>query len=327
MQEAQAQNVGIGITQPEAQLHVNGTNFVDSPRGTLILSRYWESASNTRATGLYHRYNSAIGEEQFVIGVTGGTSISTSPLLYSNAKMVIQSNGKVGIGTTNPSNRLSVTGNADFSGNVGIGTATPNTSAALDVTSTTKGFLPPRMNTSTRDAIASPVAGLTIYNTSNNALEFWNGTAWISTAAGAASVSGTIANIYNINGLASGFTDNTAYNFISPYSPIISVTSGQKVIVTATIGLGSNDAGGATLSKLNIGFLYVGSAAITDLYGDYISNIKIPQTTRMPFTLTETYNSLIPGPYYFGMIYQANPGQSVKWNNNDWVRVQVIVVN
>jgi hypothetical protein len=54
--------------------------------------------------------------------------------------------------------------------------------AILDVSSTTKGFLPPRMNTGARDAITGKVAGLTIYNTSTNALEFWNGTAWISTA-------------------------------------------------------------------------------------------------------------------------------------------------
>ena len=65
--------------------------------------------------------------------------------------------------------------------NVGIGTTTPNASAALDITSATKGFLPPRMNTAARDLIPSPVAGLTIYNITTQALEFWNGTGWIST--------------------------------------------------------------------------------------------------------------------------------------------------
>jgi uncharacterized protein (TIGR02145 family) len=46
---------------------------------------------------------------------------------------------------------------------VGIGTPTPNASAQLDVSSTTKGFLPPRMTQAQRNAIASPVAGLTIW--------------------------------------------------------------------------------------------------------------------------------------------------------------------
>ncbi|MBF9237021.1 tail fiber domain-containing protein [Hymenobacter sp. BT683] len=65
-------------------------------------------------------------------------------------------------------------------GSVGIGTTTPNASAALDVSSSTKGLLPPRMTQTGRDAIrpAATAAGLTIYNTSTNKLNVWNGTAW-----------------------------------------------------------------------------------------------------------------------------------------------------
>ena len=66
-------------------------------------------------------------------------------------------------------------------GNIGIGTITPSATAALDVNSTTKGFLPPRMDSFARNAIVSPVQGLTIYNTSKKDIEFWNGTGWIST--------------------------------------------------------------------------------------------------------------------------------------------------
>jgi uncharacterized protein (TIGR02145 family) len=58
---------------------------------------------------------------------------------------------------------------------VGIGTATPNASAMLDVESTTKGFLPPRMTTAQRDAISNPAEGLTIYNTSTNCLQWYVG--------------------------------------------------------------------------------------------------------------------------------------------------------
>ncbi len=65
-------------------------------------------------------------------------------------------------------------------GKVGIGTATPNASALLDVSSTTKGLLPPRMTTAQRNTIASPAAGLQIYNTDNNCLEVWNSLGWIS---------------------------------------------------------------------------------------------------------------------------------------------------
>jgi uncharacterized protein (TIGR02145 family) len=63
-------------------------------------------------------------------------------------------------------------------GSIGIGTTTPNSSAITEMNSTTQGFLPPRMSTSQRDAISSPAAGLTIYNTTVNCLQWWNGSVW-----------------------------------------------------------------------------------------------------------------------------------------------------
>ncbi|MBM3921038.1 MAG: hypothetical protein FJ347_07425 [Sphingomonadales bacterium] len=64
-------------------------------------------------------------------------------------------------------------------GSVGIGsTTTPNSSALLDVNSTTKGFLPPRMTTAQRNAIGSPADGLVIFNTSTDGLEIKTSSAW-----------------------------------------------------------------------------------------------------------------------------------------------------
>jgi len=54
---------------------------------------------------------------------------------------------------------------------VGIGTTTPASSAALDVSSTTQGVLLPRLTTTQRNAIANPVAGLLLYNTSSGKFE------------------------------------------------------------------------------------------------------------------------------------------------------------
>src|SRR6266480_5922387 len=53
------------------------------------------------------------------------------------------------------------------SGSVGIGTTTPSGSSLLEVVSTTKGVLIPRMTKTQRDAIASPAQGLLIYQTNN----------------------------------------------------------------------------------------------------------------------------------------------------------------
>ena len=65
-----------------------------------------------------------------------------------------------------------------FSQNVGIGTTTPSSSARLDITSTNSGFLPPRMTTAQRDAIANPAPGLMIFNTSTQAIEFFTVYGW-----------------------------------------------------------------------------------------------------------------------------------------------------
>jgi hypothetical protein len=50
-------------------------------------------------------------------------------------------------------------------GNIGIGTTAPVASAKLDITSTTQGFLPPRMTNAQRIAIATPAVGLCVYCT------------------------------------------------------------------------------------------------------------------------------------------------------------------
>jgi hypothetical protein len=65
-------------------------------------------------------------------------------------------------------------GGALSSGTTSIATA----SAQLDVVSTTKGFLPPRMTTTQRDAISSPATGLEIFNTTLGKHQGWDGSAW-----------------------------------------------------------------------------------------------------------------------------------------------------
>ena len=66
----------------------------------------------------------------------------------------------------------------DNTGNVGIGTNSPDAKALLHLSSTTKGFLPPVMTTAQRNAMGTVPAGLMIYNTTANAIQFYNGTAW-----------------------------------------------------------------------------------------------------------------------------------------------------
>lgn len=61
---------------------------------------------------------------------------------------------------------------------IGTTAGAPHSSAVLEVESTNKGLLLPRMNTTERNAIVTPATGLTIYNTSLQCLEFYNGSKW-----------------------------------------------------------------------------------------------------------------------------------------------------
>jgi hypothetical protein len=53
------------------------------------------------------------------------------------------------------------------------------TSSILELNSTIQGFLPPRMTTTQKNAIASPAAGLMVYDTTLNVISYYNGTIWI----------------------------------------------------------------------------------------------------------------------------------------------------
>jgi len=67
---------------------------------------------------------------------------------------------------------------AGIAQNVGIGTNTPNASAVLDASSTTQGFLPPRMTYAQRNAIVNPAKGDIYFDGVLNKLRVYDGTVW-----------------------------------------------------------------------------------------------------------------------------------------------------
>lgn len=60
---------------------------------------------------------------------------------------------------------------------LGLG-ATLTTDAVIDIVSTTKGVIFPRMTTTQRNAISTPVTGMLIFNTSTNRFNFYYSSAW-----------------------------------------------------------------------------------------------------------------------------------------------------
>lgn len=139
---------------------------------------------------------------------------------------------------------------------VGIGTETPNASAILDVSSTTRGLLLPRMTTIQRDAIASPSAGLVIFNTTSNCLNMFTGVIWNELCGTA--TQGLIAT------LSCTPTDNgtlTANTAASSVSSVFSYTGGNNLThngqtvtstgvtgLTATLTSGTMSSAGGTLT-------------------------------------------------------------------------------
>jgi microcystin-dependent protein len=116
-------------------------------------------------------------------------------------------------------------------GQTGIGTTSPNASAKLDVYSTNKGFLPPRVTlTSATDAttIASPAEGLLVYNLGSVGLQsgyyYWNGANWstiaTATSAGNGVTATNMVNLYSkIYSTAAGdIADANGYSFTVPVS-------------------------------------------------------------------------------------------------------------
>jgi hypothetical protein len=106
---------------------------------------------------------------------------------------------------------------------IGIGTTTPDASSVLDISSTTKGVLLPRMTTLQQTNLASPAIGLMVYNITNNDLETNTGTTvlpnWKGTKGGYQTVSDSIITTTSslINERANGM-------ILNPVSGTYSVT-------------------------------------------------------------------------------------------------------
>lgn len=112
------------------------------------------------------------------------------------------------------------------------GTSAANAKAVLDLESTTKGFLPPRMSEAQRDAISSPPTGLVVFNTTTNELNRYNGTSWAEVGSGGSGGSG-INHITNDDAEADA-TGYSAYADAAATSPVDGTGGSPTVTLTRT---------------------------------------------------------------------------------------------
>jgi len=160
--------VGINTTTPAGNFQVNEptTSF-----GNCSIS---VTAASGTVTGTNTKFTT-----QFSVGqtITANGETRTISAIASDTSMTTNAwtNTYSGVYTLVGGNLFTVLGN----GNVGIGIATPNANAILDVTSTTKAFMPPRMTTTQKNAIASPTEGMVVWDLTTHTLSSYNGTTWI----------------------------------------------------------------------------------------------------------------------------------------------------
>ena len=123
--------------------------------------------------------NMQITAELALTGEVHYTDVGTPPAAPVSNEIIVYADDISGVGGTMSLFLLSEDNTKIVLGTrTGFGTHTPATSAMLEVQSTTKGLLFPRMNNTQRDAIPSPVAGLVIFSTTDAVLQFHNGSAW-----------------------------------------------------------------------------------------------------------------------------------------------------
>jgi hypothetical protein len=147
-----------------------GTTTVASTTTPTVLSLGAKFGSNTAG--------SASNLKLRIYGGSGAAAFDDIGFGASSSLLEVQSFADIGFFTGNSTSRTERM-RIKQDGSVGIGTATPNASALLDVSSTTKGFLPPRMTNAEMVAIATPAAGLVVYDTTNNKLNVYDGTNWV----------------------------------------------------------------------------------------------------------------------------------------------------
>jgi len=149
---------------------------------------------------------------------TTGKILADSPTLYIDS-----TNNRVGVNVATPTAYFEVSGNSKITG-------------GLEIDSTTEGFLPPRMSIIQRDAIATPTAGLFVYNTDDKRNNYYDGTAW--TDVGLGDVVGPATS--TINNIVA-FGDGTGSSIIDSGIPFSSITALQASSTDYDLRISTNE--------------------------------------------------------------------------------------
>ena len=238
---AQGVGIGTGSTAPAAtaMLEVASTSkglliprltaaqrtAISSPAQGLLVYQtdgtqpgfYYNTSATSTATWLWLPDKASAGDN------LGNGTATSAVKLNGNS---LSNNGTGGIkivdaGDVTITGNSAVTGNGSVGGALAVGATTADAKAALDITSTTKGLLPPRLTQAQRNSMGTPTVGMLIIQTDNTpGLYQYTATGWASVGAGNYTAESTTATnaptsavtvnpgatnlLYNDNGASNG---------------------------------------------------------------------------------------------------------------------------
>jgi hypothetical protein len=168
-------NPGVTNNQANIQVRKNGNSFVivQNPLNN-VTGQAFEASKIVYLNGTtdyieFTIFQGSTGSVNILQGTANGSGT------WFSASLIVGGNSAfTGGGTTNYVSKWtssSSLGNSQIFDNgtsVGFGTSSPSSSSIVDLTSSSKGFLPPRMTESQRNSISSPTIGLMVYQTNGS---------------------------------------------------------------------------------------------------------------------------------------------------------------
>jgi len=256
--DGQTFKIGLGTTTPDHALQITGNTLATSRSKMVGIARASGLAllrvNNTEASPNAITSGNKIGLILFqghdgTVDTDSGarlTAVATENWTATahGAKLQLRT---VDNTTTSVDTRMTI----DQNGHVGIGTDSPNASALLDISTTTLGLLFPRLTTAERDAIGSPVAGLTVYNTTTNTLNAFDST-WagllidnidVTVAQGGTGAGDAPTALSNLGGIGAATSDTLTNKTFDANGTGNSLSN----VETADIAAGSKSGNDATL--------------------------------------------------------------------------------
>jgi hypothetical protein len=151
--------------------------LVQNSAGTDLLKVTDDSVTNAR--GSLNVLHPSVATRSLKLGWGSIFATDSGSELSIGAVLAVPSSPQILLaGNTRSSGANTMQLQASAGVSVASSVTNPNASAQLDVSSTTKGFLPPRMTTTQKNAIATPASGLVVYDSTTNKLCCYDGSTW-----------------------------------------------------------------------------------------------------------------------------------------------------